>query len=203
MISEICRPDLFEFVRPLKFFLKLYSRLGKEGEFSEYMSQEVSNLTRFISVIKFRPIMWRQNHSYLLVDRIEDMTDPDEVAKNKKCDRTVALYGFSRGANMNPTYQVHIPGVGDFSPRGISHLPDPCPLPKEQKKRSLNQKERIVYAPLTGQGGLLYDKDAVYLDVEKTENEEREGEEFLTKVGFEEFDIFTAKYKYILQLSQN
>ena len=128
--------------------------------------------------------MWRQNHAYLLVDRVEDMTDPDEVARNKKCDRTVALYGFSRGANLNPTNQVHIPGIGDFTPASINHLPDPCPLPKELKKRSLNQKERIIYAPLTGQGGLLYDKDVVYLDIEKNENvEPREGDELMAAMA--------------------
>ena len=99
----------FKMSRSLKKGAKLFyiSRLAKEGE---YMNQEVANLTRFISVIKFRPIMWRQNHPYVLVDRVEDMTDPDEVARNKKCDRTVALYGFSRGANMNPKNPIHIPG---------------------------------------------------------------------------------------------
>jgi len=148
------------------------------------MNQEISNLCRFISVIKFRPIMWRQNHPYLLVDRVEDLTDPEELSKNKKTDRTVALYGFSRGAHMNPSYSVHIAGVGDFAPSSVTHLPDPAPLPKEQKKRSLNQKERILYAPLSGQGGFMYDKDAVYLDVDKIEHDgEREGEEFLAKMA--------------------
>ena len=74
-----------------------------------------------------------------------------------------------RGANLNPSNEVHLPGVGDFSPSEISLLPDPCPLPKTIKKRSLNQKERVLYAPLTGYGGLLYDKDAVYIDLESNQ----------------------------------
>ena len=172
-----------------RFWTELYqgaklfylSRLAQEGQ---YMNQEISNLARFISVIKFRPIMWRQNHPYVLVDRVEDLTDPEELSKNKKTDRTVALYGFSRGAHMNPSYHVHIAGVGDFVPSSVTHLPDPAPLPKEQKKRSLNQKERILYAPLTGQGGFMYDKDAVYLDVDKAEHDgPREGEEYLSKMA--------------------
>ena len=109
------------------------------------MNQEISNLTRFISVIKFRPIMWRQSHPYLLVDRVEDLTDPDEIARNKKVDRTVALYGFSRGANLNPKNPVHIPGIGDFTPSSVTSLPDPCPLPKELKKRSLNQLMLLIH----------------------------------------------------------
>ena len=64
-----------------RFWTELYdgatlfclSRLAKEGG-EEYMSQEISNLARFISVIKTRPIMWRENHAYLLADRLEDMT---------------------------------------------------------------------------------------------------------------------------------
>lgn len=47
----------------------------------------------------------------------------------------------------------------------MSYLPDPCPLPEKEKKRSLNQKERLIYAPMSGVGGLVYDKDAVYIDL--------------------------------------
>lgn len=44
-------------------------------------------------------------------------------------------------------------------------LPDPCPLPSTVKKRGLNEKERLLYAPMADVGGLLYDKDAVYIDI--------------------------------------
>lgn len=47
----------------------------------------------------------------------------------------------------------------------ISFLPDPCPLPEELKKRALNEKERLLYAPMSGVGGVVYDKDAVYIDM--------------------------------------
>ena len=126
--------------------------------------------------------MWRQNHSYVLCDRIEDLTDPAQIETEPKSDRKIALYGFMRGANMNPSNQVHIPGVGDFTPTDVAMLPDPCPLPKTIKKRSLNQKERLVYAPLTGHGGLLYDKDAVYLDTEIKNDEKRDGDDLLDKL---------------------
>ena len=56
--------------------------------------------------------------------------------------------------------------MGDFTIDGMSFLSDPCPLPDGEKKtrRSLNDKERVVYAPMSGVGGLMYDKDAVYID---------------------------------------
>lgn len=56
-------------------------------------------------------------------------------------------------------------GVGDFSVSDISFLPDPCPLPEMLKKRALNEKERLLYAPMAGVGGVVYDKDAVYIDM--------------------------------------
>lgn len=47
----------------------------------------------------------------------------------------------------------------------VSHLPDPCPLPDTIKRRSLNDYERKLYAPMSGVGGIVYDKDAVYIDM--------------------------------------
>ena len=35
----------------------------------QYLKQELHNLSRFISVMKFRPLEWRSAHPYLLVDR--------------------------------------------------------------------------------------------------------------------------------------
>ena len=46
-----------------------------------YPKQEVSNLARFISVMKFRPLIWRNSHPYVLADRMEDVTDPAAVER--------------------------------------------------------------------------------------------------------------------------
>lgn len=61
---------------------------------NEYLRNEVKNLARFISVMKFRPLTWRTTHPYLLADRIEDLTSPEEIRKNPKVDRTISLYGY-------------------------------------------------------------------------------------------------------------
>uniref|UniRef100_A0A672M718 Ribosome biogenesis protein BMS1 homolog n=1 Tax=Sinocyclocheilus grahami TaxID=75366 RepID=A0A672M718_SINGR len=133
--------------------------------YGEYQTQEVKNLGRFISVMKFRPLVWRTSHPYVVADRMQDLTDPEAIRLNPKCDRTVSLYGYLRGTFLKNKCQVHIPGVGDFSVSDVSFLPDPCPLPEVIKKRALNVKERLLYAPLAGVGGLVYDKDAVYIDM--------------------------------------
>ncbi|KAG9338325.1 hypothetical protein JZ751_025881 [Albula glossodonta] len=131
----------------------------------EYQTQEVRNLGRFISVMKFRPLVWQTSHPYVLADRMEDLTDPEALRVDPKCDRTVCLYGYLRGTYLKNKSQVHIPGAGDFAVADVSFLPDPCPLPEALKKRALNEKERLLYAPMAGVGGVVYDKDAVYIDL--------------------------------------
>ncbi|XP_014279016.1 ribosome biogenesis protein BMS1 homolog [Halyomorpha halys] len=130
-----------------------------------YLRNEIKNLARFISVMKFRPLTWQSTHSYVLADRMEDMTPPDQIQLNPKVDRDVCLYGYMRGIPMNKNCFVHIPGCGDFSVSDVSFLPDPCPLPDQIKKRSLTDKERSLYAPFSGVGGIVYDKDAIYVDM--------------------------------------
>ena len=97
--------------------------------------------------------------------RVEDLTHPEEIRQNAKCDRTVALYGYVRGNPLLPNSPFHMPGCGDFHIHDLSVLPDPCSLPDKQKRRSLNEKEKMIYAPMSGLGGIVYDKDAVYIDL--------------------------------------
>uniref|UniRef100_A0A674IF82 Bms1-type G domain-containing protein n=1 Tax=Terrapene triunguis TaxID=2587831 RepID=A0A674IF82_9SAUR len=143
----------------------------------EYQKQEIHNLGRFISVMKFRPLTWQTSHPYVLADRMEDLTNPEDVRVNPKCDRKVSLYGYLRGAYLKNKSQIHMPGVGDFTVSDVSFLPDPCALPEQQKKRSLNEKDKLIYAPLSGVGGVVYDKDAVYIDLGGSHAHQDEEEE--------------------------
>ncbi|KAI8927930.1 hypothetical protein BC831DRAFT_503643 [Entophlyctis helioformis] len=129
-----------------------------------YPKTEILNLSRFISVMKFRPLIWRNTHPYMLADRMEDITDPEMVRQDPKCDRSITLYGFLRGTNLKKGSKVHIPGVGDQSISSISILEDPCPIPDRVRKR-LTDKHKLIYAPMSDVGGILYDKDAVYINV--------------------------------------
>ena len=58
---------------------------------------------------------------------------------------------------------MHIAGVGDCEVEEVVALDDPCPPPSAVKKRTLNDRERMIYAPMSDVGGILYDKDAVYI----------------------------------------
>lgn len=148
---------------------------------NEYLRNEVHNLARFISVMKFRPLQWVNSHPYMLADRVEDITNPEDIRKNPKCNRRVCLFGYSRGANFKAENEVHIPGCGDFTLNNISFIPDPCPLPNkdkgEKKRKSLNEKDKCIYAPMSGVGGIVFDKDAIYIDLGGSHSNDQQGGE--------------------------
>lgn len=145
---------------------KLFNLSGIDG--TRYPKSEVVNLARFISVMKFRPLVWRNTHPYVLVDRFEDVTHPQQVAEHPEMPRTTVMYGWMRGSPLKRGQAIHLPGVGDFVAAEVSVLDDPCPLPTEQKNRSLNQQERVVYGPMSDVGSVFVDKDAAYVSVNKS-----------------------------------
>ena len=134
-----------------------------------YPDNEILNLTRFISVMKFRPLVYRNAHPYMLIDRIQDLTPRELIRTTEgKCDRTVTVYGYIRGTNLRPSTKIHIPGVGDLEMASVSALGDPCPLPtaESEKRRKLSEKKKLlIHAPMSDVGGILYDKDAVWINV--------------------------------------
>ncbi|KAM3717254.1 Ribosome biogenesis protein [Dirofilaria immitis] len=142
---------------------KLFYLSGMINE--QYLKNEIRNLARFISVTKFRPLVWRSSHPYVYCDRYEDITDPELLREKPLMNRTISLYGWVRGTFLKNHATVHIPGMGDLIIKDVTALPDPCPLPsKEKMKRSLNEKERVIYAPFSGLGSIVYDKDAIYIE---------------------------------------
>ena len=141
--------------------------------YGRYPKMEVFNLARFLSIMKLRPLVWRNSHPYMVADRMEDLTPSGVVAQDRTVDRTVSLYGYLHGTNFKSWMKVHVAGVGDFSVREIRKLPDPCPLPGSaedgaKKRRTLNDKQRLIYAPMADIGELVYDKDAVYINLPST-----------------------------------
>jgi ribosome biogenesis protein BMS1 len=134
-----------------------------------YPDTEILNLSRFISVMKFRPLVFRNTHPYLIVDRLEDLTARESIRTSKgKCDRTITVYGYVHGTNLRHGARLHIPGVGDLNAKRISQLGDPCPMPDadSEKRRKLSEKKKLlVHAPMSDVGGVMYDKDAVWVNV--------------------------------------
>ena len=184
---------------------KLFYLTGMKS--GRYLKREVLNLARFISVAKPRPLAWRLGRAFLVADRLEDVTPAAKLARlGPKCDRDVAVYGYVRGGgSLREGSRVHAAGVGDATVAEADALPDPCPSPaflaeQEQRaaagdgggsksaggaaaprRRGLRDRERLLYAPMSDAGGLLYDRDAVYIDVPdwkvQYSRREEEGEE--------------------------
>lgn len=176
-----------------------------------YPDREILNLCRFMSVMKFRPLKWRNEHPYLLADRVTDLTHPQLIAENPKCDRKVAIYGYLHGTPLPAQdAHMHIAGVGDYHVHAVEKLPDPCPTPYYEQKlddiererskaaaeageeiaptrrrrKRLEDKQKIIYAPMSDVGGVLVDRDAVYIDVGEQSfvpgEEQGEGEKLVT-----------------------
>ena len=149
----------------------------------KYLKHEVKQLTLLLGRVKYRPLVWRNTHPYVVVDRHEDITHPSKIEEDEKCQRSVAFYGYVRGTNLKAGTKVHLIGVGDFEMADLSPLPDPCPvLDRERESQTLNRKETKLYAPLSNVGNVSFDKDAVYIDIgranyTKKENLDRRGED--------------------------
>ncbi|KAJ2353228.1 Glycoside hydrolase 2 (Mannanase, beta-galactosidase), partial [Coemansia sp. RSA 2618] len=162
---------------------KLFYLSGVEN--GRYLDREILNLSRFVSVVKLRPLAWRSTHPYMLADRVQDLTDPEVLAANPKANRTVALYGYLRGTHMKGRDRVHIPGAGDYQLDQTEKLADPCPIPDKERKR-LDERHKLIYAPMSEVNGVMYDKDAVYIDIRKSAHEEKaeagEGERMLSEL---------------------
>ena len=151
-----------------------------------YLGNEILNLSRFINNTKFRPLIWRNSHPYLVADRIEDITESQTIEANEKQDRKVVFYGYTRGTSFKMSgCHVHIPGVGDFPVQEITPIADPCPFPESVKKRTLNYKEKLIYAPMSDVSGILYDKDAIYISMQtgKGVEELEENRQALEEIG--------------------
>lgn len=64
--------------------------------------------------------------------------------------------------------------------REVTALVDPCPLPN-RVKRTLNEKDRLIYAPMSDVGSIFFDKDAMYINLPSAKGPvpETEGEQLL------------------------
>ena len=99
------------------------------------------------------------------------------IRSSPKCDRSVSVYGYLRGTLLKKQQSLHLAGVGDFPIQDIAFLPDPCPLPDGEKKRTLVEKDKSIYAPMSGVGGIVYDKDAVYIELGGSHSHKKPEEE--------------------------
>ena len=139
----------------------------------KYLKHEVKRLSLYISRIKFRPLVWRNTHPYILVDRIEDVTAVSKLTDDRSCDRDITLFGYVRGTHLHPSTRVHLIGAGDFDISTMSLLDDPCAASNDTDKSkknirsTLKVKDNLLYAPMTNIGRVIVDKDGLYIDIHK------------------------------------
>jgi ribosome biogenesis protein BMS1 len=164
-----------------------------------YPDREILNLSRFISVAKFRPLVFRNTHSYFLADRFEDITPRELLRTNPKTDRTIALFGYLRGVPLRPpsashSVRVHIPGSGTdaFEVGKMVELMDPCPLPTKdsEKRRKLGDRNKVAYAPMSGGsgGGVMWDGERVWINTSGSFSRREQGE----KEGYNDDGEFSS-----------
>ncbi|MCL7033729.1 hypothetical protein MKW94_018590 [Papaver nudicaule] len=90
-----------------------------------YEMSDIDELGVMLS--QFLPLSWRAQHSYVLVDRFEDVTAEGEHG-DKQANRNLSLYGYVRGCgDIKRGAKVHIAGAGDFALTGVTRSYDPCP----------------------------------------------------------------------------
>jgi len=134
----------------------------------KYLKHEVKRLSLYISRVKFRPLVWRNSHPYVVCDRIENITRSDKL-NDPESDLDITFYGYVRGTHLKSDMNVHLIGAGDFTISGLSAIEDPCPCNRQQnesKKLSLKNKGSKLYAPLANVGRVhAYDKDSMYIDI--------------------------------------
>ena len=145
--------------------------------FDRYPKVEIHNLARFISVAKHKELSWRMKHSYIVADRF-DVIQNAETSKSKAM---VSFYGYIRGTFLEKNTKLHLMGIGDYPITSATRIQDPVPveakkpagMSKEEfekqtgkkKRRTLKDKERIIYAPFSSLGALNFDKTSGYITI--------------------------------------
>ena len=122
-----------------------------------YLKNEIKQLSLFISRVKYRPLLWRNTHPYVLVDRYEDVTNPNDIVlpnvagtnqshetssdDDPQQTRSIIFYGYVRGTHLKPNMTMHCIGIGDYTMTSITALPDPLPLPDKESERKVSKNE--------------------------------------------------------------
>ena len=137
-----------------------------------YLKNEIKQLSLFISRVKYRPLVWRNTHPYVLVDRFEDVTNPNDILQlpttstisnnnnnnssnnnnnettssdddSQQRVRSIIFYGYVRGTHLKPNMTMHCIGIGDYTMTSITALPDPLPLPDKESERKVLQPTQM------------------------------------------------------------
>jgi len=124
----------------------------------KYEKKSIVALSRLLNLAKIRVLSFREKRGYCLVDRAELTNE----------NKSIALYGYTRGIGLKEGDNIHIAGAGDFVINRVSELDDPCPLISQKaSNRSLQVAQRHIHAPFSTVGGVIIDDNAAYVDLPK------------------------------------
>ena len=126
----------------------------------EYDDISVKKLARSLGDISWHSTVWKDNHGFVVANRIEDLTPEEDKLPEPLSERKVALYGWLRGDFMKPSDTVHIPGYGDITMDELAPIDDP--LPNSQEGRG---NIKAIFAPYSDTGGVTYDSDSIYVKI--------------------------------------
>lgn len=94
---------------------------------------------------------------------------------------TVSFFGYVRGTYLDKHNRVHVNGLGDYDIESVQRMEDPCPIEAKKtvkqkqaelhteasrrKKRTLKDKERVLYAPYSNIGAMNFEKTTGYITI--------------------------------------
>ncbi|KAI3869119.1 hypothetical protein MKX03_013388 [Papaver bracteatum] len=108
-----------------------------------YPEHEIRQLASFISAMDFHPLSWQAAQPYVLAEHFEDVTQPERVQTDNRCNRDIVLHGYLRGCEIKKGAKVHIAGVGNFPLFSVTSLADPFPLLAGSKKKRSREEKKL------------------------------------------------------------
>lgn len=114
----------------------------------------------------------------MVADRYDVIETLDESEHN-----TVTFYGWVRGTYLDKNNRMHVNGLGDYEIKSITQIEDPCPVEArksvkqkqkewqsnetavKKKKRTLKDRERVIYAPFSNIGAMNFEKTTGFITI--------------------------------------
>lgn len=133
------------------------------------IESNVDKMARYIKAMKYRPIQWRCNNSYVIADRIGITKDKEEYHYQ--------FYGYIRGCPFKEKL-IHIPGKGTYNILNKEIIQDPCHV---SEGKVLDRERKMFYAPkFINENNIELEEEQIKEDSKIDEyNDSTENEKFI------------------------
>jgi len=95
--------------------------------------EEAKSLVRVLGNVTPKPLKWRINRGYMLVDKAEYNDEK----------KMIAMTGYIRGSGITETHLVHLTGFGDYQVARIQTMADPCSIAHSTPDEFRDTKEQV------------------------------------------------------------